>query len=505
MLLEALLWSLFLTPFASGLLATLMPSARAALATMCVGVVASSALAGMAISNVFPGRVIFAAGKWIFFDPLSAYNLAVMELIFLLCSGYAWIYFKDEIASGGMSARQGRTFAGLWCGTLGAMTLVLTSNNVGMMWVGLEATTLLTAFLICTHKSKASLEATWKYILICSVGIAFAFMGTILVVISVRHLHLDPQSRLLWTVLKENGALLDPSIAKAAFIFLLVGYGAKAGLAPMHNWLPDAHSQAPAPVSAVFSGFLLNAALYCLLRYVPIVEAATGGEGWCTRLLVGFGLLSILAAAAFIPFQTDMKRLLAYCSIEHVGIIILGVGLGGVGVFAALFHTLNHSLAKTLSFFAAGRLGQRFGSHEFSKMSGAASVSPLWGTSAFVSFLALIGLVPFSIFMSKFQIIKAAADNASWTAMGLMLLGIVIIFIGMLGRALPLAWGQPEKPSQPEKSTLMEWILAAVPLTLLLALGLWMPEHLRQMLEAAAAVLAPHIPPARVFLSGGAP
>ncbi len=495
MLKEALLWSLFLTPFTTGLLATLMPSARAALATMCAGVLASGALAVVAVTAIFPDKMIFAAGKWLFFDPLSAYNLAVMELIFSLCSGYAWVYFKPEIASGELSARQGRIFAGLWCGTLGAMTLVLVSNNVGMMWVGLEATTLLTAFLICTHKSKASLEATWKYILICSVGIAFAFMGTILVVISVRHLQLDPHDRLLWTVLREKAALLDPSIAKAAFIFMLVGYGAKAGLAPMHNWLPDAHSQAPAPVSAVFSGFLLNAALYCLLRYVPIVETATGGTGWCMRLLIGFGLLSILAAATFIPFQSDMKRLLAYCSIEHVGIIILGVGLGGVGILAALFHTLNHSLAKTLSFFAAGRLGQEFGSHEFGKMTGAMRVSPLWGTSVFVSFLALIGLVPFSIFMSKFQIVKAAADGGSWTAMGLMLLGVGIIFVGMLNRILPLAWGQAATTAQPRHVEILELILAGIPLILLLVLGLWMPEHLHRMLEAAAAVLNPYASP----------
>ena len=212
-------------------------------------------------------------------------------------------------------------------------------------------------------------------------------------------------------MLHENAARLDPKLIKAAFIFLLVGYGTKAGLAPMHNWLPDAHMQAPAPVSAIFSGFLLSTSLYCIMRYMPVIEAATGSTGWCQRLMTGFGLFSIAVAAVFIVSQKNLKRFLAYSSIEHIGIISLGLGLGGLGVFAALFHTLNHSLCKTLSFFAAGRMGQLFGTYEMRDMKGALGRSPVWGAGLFLSILALIGVAPFSLFMSEFLILKAAIDK----------------------------------------------------------------------------------------------
>jgi hydrogenase-4 component F len=191
----------------------------------------------------------------------------------------------------------------------------------------------------------------WKYLLICSVGVGLAFMGTLVVAASATSLNVSAFDALLWTTLRDNASSLDPKALQLGFIFIVVGYGTKAGLAPMHNWLPDAHSQAPGPVSALFSGFMLNAALYCVMRYIPLVEGACGNSRWGLDLLVGFGLLSILVAAAFILFQRDVKRLLAYHSVEHMGIITLGLGLGGLGTFAALFHTLNHSLCKTGAFF----------------------------------------------------------------------------------------------------------------------------------------------------------
>ena len=262
------------------------------------------------------------------------------------------------------------------------MILVLVSNNLGIMWVGIEATTLLTAFLICIPVSPTSLEAMWKYLIMCSVGVAFAFIGTLLVGAAAAPAQLPPSETLLWTRLQACAGLLDPRLLKAGFLFLMVGYGTKAGLAPMHNWLPDAHSQAPAPVSAVFSGILLNAALYCILRYVPILEAATGHSGWSREILTLFGLVSILVASAFILFQHDAKRMLAYSSVEHLGIITLGMGIGGLGTLAALFHMLNHSLTKTVAFFTAGRLGQLYGSNDMTRMTGALRIIPALGRRA---------------------------------------------------------------------------------------------------------------------------
>jgi hydrogenase-4 component F len=269
----------------------------------------------------------------------------------------------------------------------------------------------------------------------------------------------------------------------------MVGYGTKAGLAPMHSWLPDAHSQAPAPVSAIFSGFMLNAALYCIMRYVPIVETATGHTGWGLKFLVGFGIFSIIIAAAFIIFQKDVKRLLAYHSIEHLGIIALGFGLGGLGTFAALFHTFNHSLCKSLSFFAAGRLGQIFGDHDMEKMSGSLPVSPVWGIGIFCSLLALIGIAPFALFMSEFQLIKAAVDSQAWVVLSLFLLGAGIVFVGALGHAIPLVWGTNRESYSPVKATFFEAFLVFAPLAVLLVLGLWIPKTLFTALNSAANII----------------
>ncbi len=257
----------------------------------------------------------------------------------------------------------------------------------------------------------------------------------------------------------------------------------------MHSWLPDAHSQAPAPVSAIFSGFMLNAALYCVMRYVPIVEITTGKVGWSLQLLALFGLVSIIVSAAFIIFQHDVKRLLAYHSVEHIGIITLGFGLGGLGIFAALFHTLNHSICKTLSFFAAGRLGQTYGTHNMKKMSGSLRSAPVWGTGLFGSLLALIGVAPFAVFMSEFQILKATVNSHAFAALTLFLAGGSVVFVGALRHAIDMAWGDPSPVVEAERAGVVEIFLSFAPLVILLVLGLWMPAPLLNVLKQAAYVL----------------
>lgn len=487
---EIILFLLIVIPAISGIICVLMPSPKSALGVMCAAVFSASLLGIFAIGAVLlQGRILFAAAEWLFMDALSAYNYFVMIIVFCLSSVYACVYFNEEIARKNLTLKQIRLFTCLWCEALAAMTLVLLSNNLGIMWVGIEATTLITAFLICVHVSRESLEAMWKYILICSVGVAFAFMGTLLVAASAKGIGPESANALLWTTLHANAAYLNPVLIKVAFIFLLVGYGTKAGLAPMHSWLPDAHSQAPAPVSAVFSGFMLNAALYCIMRYVPIIEPATGNTSWGLHLIAGLGIFSIIIAAAFILFQTDLKRLLAYHSIEHLGIIALGLGLGGLGTFAALFHTFNHSLCKTLSFFAAGRLGQIFGSQNMEKMSGSLRVSPVWGIGIFCSILALIGIAPFALFMSEFQLLKAAIDQKALISLILFLLGAGIVFVGALGHAIPLAWAKPHKLLQPVRANFIEFTLVFAPLAVLLLLGLWMPEILFTVLNNAADII----------------
>jgi len=480
---------LILLPFVGGAICVALPSPRQILAAMCLTVCASALVALWIVWRVFTGSAPFAVGGWFYVDALSAYHLCVMMMVFVASSLYAWGYFLREVEAGHVRRRGLRQFAGLWCGALAAMTLVLISNNLGIMWVGIEATTLLTAFLICIPVRPASLEAMWKYLIICSIGVAFAFLGTLMVAASANGLHLNPFDTLLWTKLRETAGSLNPMLLKAGFLCLLVGYGTKAGLAPMHSWLPDAHSQAPAPVSAIFSGFMLNAALYCVMRYVPIVEINTGRIGWSLHLLVLFGLISIIVAAAFIIFQHDVKRLLAYHSVEHIGIITLGLGLGGLGIFAALFHTLNHSICKTLSFFAAGRLGQTYGTHNMKKMSGSLRSAPVWGIGLFGSILVLIGVAPFAMFMSEFQVLKAALDGHAILALILFLAGGSVVFVGALGHAIAMAWGEPSPVVEPERAGGVDMFLAFAPLAILLVLGLWMPAPLLSVLKQAADVL----------------
>ncbi len=480
---------LLIVPCAGGAICAILPGRRRIFAAMCatVGIWALTAI--VVCFRTFSSGPVQAADGVFYLDALSAYHLCVMMLVFATASLFAIGYFRDEFEAGRIGKRGLRQYAGLWCGALAAMTLSLISNNLGIMWVGIEATTLLTAFLICIPRKRASLEAMWKYLMICSVGVAFAFLGTLIIAISSAGTHLDLSKALLWTELLNRASALNPKLLKMGFLCLLVGYGTKAGLAPMHSWLPDAHSQAPAPVSAIFSGFMLNAALYCIMRYVPIVERATGNTGWSLQLLALFGIVSILVAAAFIIFQHDVKRLLAYHSVEHIGIIALAFGLGGLGTFAALFHTLNHSICKTLSFFAAGRLGQTYGTHDMTKMSGSVAAAPVWGTGLFGSLLALIGVAPFAIFMSEFQVLKAAVDCHATLSMILFLGGSGVVFVGALRHAIAMVWGKPGNLAVSERTGTVEKFLAFTPMVVLFVLGLWIPGPLLHVLRQAAAVL----------------
>ena len=485
-----MLWLILLLPVLGAMLSLIMPSPAAALRLVAAGVPLIAAVDLWAVLAVFSGGTLTSGGEWLRLDALSGYHAAVMALVFSLSSLYASSYFRRESAEARLARGLARRFAALWYGALAAMTLVLLSNNLGIMWVGVEATTLLTAFLICLHVSAFSLEATWKYLIVCSVGVAFAFMGVLLLAASAG----TPEAGahlLDWTYLRKMAGSLDARLVKLSFIFLLVGYGTKAGVAPMHSWLPDAHSQAPAPVSALFSGFMLNMALYCIMRYMPLADAAIGYAGWLNNMLIVFGLVSILIAAVFILSQHDLKRLLAYCSVEHIGIIMLGLGLGPLGVFAALFHTLNHSLSKALGFFAAGRLGQIYGSLDMRRIKGAVHADPLWGAGLFGGILALIGVAPFAVFMSELLILKAAADARQYVVIAVFLLGTGTVFVGVLRQAVNMCWGEkPGVENDCAANGLADWLIVLAPMLVLVALGLWMPPFFRSALEAAAGILA---------------
>ena len=483
--------AMLVAPVAGALACLAAPRPRQVLAAAVMVSAIELAIAVLLWVDVVAGDRVVIVDELFFVDAFSAFHLIVLSLVFLLCSLFAAVYFAEGNGEHAFSRGQERRFGALWLGALGAMALVLVSNNLGIMWVGMEATTLLTAFLISLRSNRLSLEAMWKYLLICSVGIAFAFIGTIFTAASAKGAGSLGADALLWTKLAAPDMHLDPTLMTFAFVFVLVGYCTKAGLAPIHSWLPDAHSQAPAPVSAMFSGFLLNTALYCILRYVPLVRHALGG-GFADHLLVFFGVLSIVVAAGFIVFQRDAKRLLAYSSVEHLGIMTLGFGLGPLGSFAALFHMLNHSLSKSLAFFAVGRLGQHYGTHDMGTLAGALRTDRVWGLGLLGSVMALIGAAPFAIFMSEYQLLRAAVGAGAWLVLVLFLAAGAVVFVAALRHLIDMAYGEPRSIAPRVRGGGLSILIVGAVMGSLLFLGLWMPPYLFEAIgRAAEAVSAP--------------
>jgi hydrogenase-4 component F len=422
-------------------------------------------------------------------DSLALYHIFLVNLIFLLASLYALGYFAHRLEKGALTEAYARRYAMLWQTFQVLLLLVLLSNNIGFMWIAIEATTLVSAFLIISDSDALSIEAMWKYLLICSIGIAFAFMGTILTVAAARNMQAS-NAGYLFSQLIAHPNLIDPKLMLFAFIFIIVGFGTKAGLSPMHTWLPDAHSQAPTPVSAVFSCVMLNCALFCIMRYLPITEAAMGHDGQAHSILLLFGFMSLIFAAVFIPIQTDMKRLLAYCSVEHIGIIAIGLGLGGIGVFAALLHITNHSLSKALAFFSAGHIGENYGTRDMRRISATARRMPWWGNAFFVSMLVLIGVAPFSVFISEFLIVKEAFFSGRYAVFGLFLFAALAIFMSALKQTLGVTFGiEPAGDVAPEKVRMIDKYIIVLCIVAFLALGLWIPSPFAEFLRNSANVI----------------
>lgn len=367
---------------------------------------------------------------------------------------------------------------------LSALTLVATTWNLAILWVAVEATTLATAPLVYFYRRPGSLEAAWKYLLLCSVGIALALLGTFF--LGVSGSAVQPSPGLSLPSLLQTAPALSRPWLQAAFILALVGYGTKMGLAPLHMWLPDAHSQAPSPISALLSGALLNGALLALLRFHEIV-VGSGDPAFARDLLLLLGFVSLVVACAFLVGQRDVKRLLAYSSIENMGIIAIGVAVGGGGVFGALFHALNHSLCKAGLFFCAGNVLRGYGTTASRDVSGMLRRQPITGMLLLFLFLAIGGMPPFGAFWSKLLIFRAAMEDPRVGALFLAL--VTIAFLGMAGVVLPMLQGttDPARPRVTEPRLAVVAPLAA--LVLVLVLGVWLPASLRTTLARAAITL----------------
>ena len=421
-----------------------------------------------------------ALGGWLALDPLGRLVLLLLSVLFAICAIYAvgYLRYRRELSN--------RVFVPCLLVFLAMTSLVACSQHLGLMWVGVEATTLATAPLIYFNRTPRSIEATWKYLLVGSVGIAIALLGSFF----LAYASLGQDSSLLFQDLLKRAGQMNRSWLHVGFVLLLVGYGTKMGLAPMHTWKPDAYGEAPGVVGALLAGGLTNCAFLALLRVFHVCEAA--GEGaYASRLLVFFGLLSIGVAAVFMVGQRDFKRMLAYSSIEHMGILVLGVGLGGLGVFGALLHMLNNGLTKGVLFLSAANIHRAYDSKSIDQVAGAMRRVPLSGSLFLLGFFAITGSPPFGPFVSEFLILSRAFAASRFAVGASVLVMLLVVFVGMGRTVLTMVQGLPS--SGAGRTTYRDGLLTGMPIVvsmgLVLLLGLHLPSQLESLLREAAAFL----------------
>ncbi|WP_245593557.1 hydrogenase 4 subunit F [Azospirillum halopraeferens] len=434
---------------------------------------------------------VTALGHWLHVDALGAVFLALIGVVGFLTGLYSIAYMRHDLAHGEVDDRKLGVYYGFFSLFLFTMLLVVTANNIIMMWVAVEATTLGSAFLVALYGKRSSLEAAWKYLVICTVGVAFGLYGTVLVYANVAAAPVGIEGAAFWTVLLQHADVLDPTLAKIAFVFVLVGFGTKAGLFPMHAWLPDAHSEAPSPTSALLSAVLLNCALFIVIRFDILVSKAVG-PAFPHMLLLGLGVLSLAVAALFVVVQRDLKRLLAYSSVENMGLIAIALGIGGpLGVMAALLHTVNHSLAKALLFCGSGNILMKYGTRDLDTVKGVLRVAPVSGVLLMAGALALGGMPPFNVFVSEFLTVTAGIDAGyGWLMIVCLVLLTVVLaaFVRMIAGSILGA-----SPPTVAKGDVGPLALApmAVLLVMMLIMGVRVPAPVAGLLrEASAIVLA---------------
>jgi hydrogenase-4 component F len=437
--------------------------------------------------------------NWLVVESLEIIFLSLTSTLFLASAIYAQDYLKGALTDERADIEKGllfrnapeANFTGCLLLFLTMMTLVVVSRHIGILWVAVEATTLASAPLIYFHRHHRSLEATWKYLLICSVGIAIALLGNFFLVVAASSIPPD-QSVMTFEVLRLHAAELNPVWLKAAFILLLVGYGTKMGLAPLHTWLPDAHSESPAIISALLSGALLNCAFLPILRMHSLCTEAGIGE-MSSGLLIFMGLFSMGFAALFIFRQTDYKRMLAYSSVEHMGIIAFGIGIGGAAGTGAMLHAVNHSFTKALLFLISGNIVALYHTKSSQGVQGVIRALPISGALWLAGFLALSGSPPFGMFISEIKVIEGAINSQHYVEIAIFLALLIVVFVGMARVVLNMSQGTPNVPENNLRASTGEPLTSIVPPAILAAvilmLGVYVPPLLSEnIVEALAQV-----------------
>lgn len=501
-------WVLLIASLSTVLFCLAAPSASAIRRLSVLGSAAVLAVSGFLAAAVVTRGPL--GGSELRLDALGAYLALIVSFLSLAASLASGRFMRNEAVSEGLGLKSWRVYYGLLHLFVSSMLLVSIANNLGLLWIAMEATTLSSAFLVGFHRHRHSIEAAWKYVILCSVGIAFALFGTILFYYAA--LRAGGGNCLCWTAFMEAAPRMDPGIIRLAFLFVAVGYGTKAGLAPLHNWLPDAHSQAPSPVSAMLSGILLSGAFYALARFYS-VAAQCLGPAFPGGLLIFFGLCSLAVAAPFILVSRDYKRLLAYSSVEHMGVMALGLGIGTpLAVYGAFLHLLCHALAKALAFIGAGRILHSFGTRKITKVSGIAQTAPETGIPFLAAVLALSGLPPFGIFVSELLILSQGfASGRTWVSLAAVAL-LAAVFAGLLQHSSQMCFGRGREAHGSSQESgrdpatagvcrlhtslesgpqaFWEWAVPAALLLLpLIVLGCWIPKPLNSWLLLIAEII----------------
>ena len=427
----------------------------------------------------------FAWHHEFFIDPLNVFLVALTAFVGFTTALFSRPYMRVERDLGKMTPPRLRLYHSMYQLFSFTMLLALTTNNMGILWVAMEAATLPTVLLVSVYRTAASLEAAWKYFILCGVGIAQALFGTVLLYMAAEKVIGAEGGALLWTNLDAVKGALDPRIITLAFAFLFIGYGTKVGLVPLHNWLPDAHAEGPTPVSAVLSGLLLNVALYAILRCKVLTDGALHNH-LAGKLMMGFGLLSVVAATFLLTRQKDVKRMFAYSSVEHMGLMTFAFGLGGpIANYAGLLHMTVHSLIKSAIFFTVGHAAQKAGTQIMDEIRGLIRISPMVGWGLMLGSLAILGVPPFGVFASEFLIITTAMREQPW-ATPLLLLALGVAFASIFGRVQAMVFGDTslKRLDHPPAS-----IPVFVHLGLGLMLGLYIPPYLDEWYRQAARMI----------------
>jgi hydrogenase-4 component F len=470
-------------PFAFGIIMFFAPLNFKLLQTLHVTLSAVvSAVLLMGVGKVVSGSTLSAFNHFLFLDALGAIFLSLIAITGFLVNVYATTYMKWELEAGHLTLKQVKNYFALSFIFTWTMSLSVVCNNIAFMWAAIEATTLASVFLVAVNNDKKSTESGYKYVVLCSIGLAFALYATILLYAAANGT--VEGDAMLYTNLLANADQIDTGALKLIFVLALIGFGTKAGLAPTHTWLPDVHAEGPAPTSALLSGVLLKCALLGLVRYYAIVANGAGFDFVQSVMLVS-AILTLFISAFFLIRQHNVKRMFAYHSVAHMGVIAFGLGVGGaIGLFAALFHCAAHSFTKALAFCSTGNIARIYGTKDMTKMGGMIRIAPLTTVLFGIAICSLVGVPGFAIFVSEFLIFKAAALDGKYVLMGIFALALAIIFIADFSHFFLASFGKVEGTVVHDGEMKLGENLPLLGLAILIvAFGVWQFESFTYLLD----------------------